>query len=166
MLDAILFGAYAHFMEMTLESLLKEESELQFSSFSSVDALNLGSLLIKEASTRGVAISIDIEMNSHQLFHYSFDGTSPDNDAWIARKNRLVRRFRHSSMYMSRLLAERGKTIKEAYLVDEADYAPHGGAFPLIIRGVGVVGTITVSGLHQAEDHKMVTDAISGYLRD
>jgi uncharacterized protein (UPF0303 family) len=33
--------------------------------------------------------------------------------------------------------------------VDEKDYATHGGSFPLTIKNVGVVGTITVSGLAQ-----------------
>jgi uncharacterized protein (UPF0303 family) len=33
--------------------------------------------------------------------------------------------------------------------VSEKDYATHGGAFPLIIKDVGVVGTVTVSGLAQ-----------------
>jgi uncharacterized protein (UPF0303 family) len=42
--------------------------------------------------------------------------------------------------------------------------APHGGAFPIIIRGVGVVGTITVSGLPQAEDHAFVVRMIAEHL--
>ncbi|OBV38936.1 heme-binding protein [Janthinobacterium psychrotolerans] len=50
-----------------------------------------------------------------------------------------------------------------AYL-DTLQYAGHGGAFPLIIRGVGMVGTVTVSGLAQADDHALVVAALQAQL--
>jgi uncharacterized protein (UPF0303 family) len=56
-------------------------------------------------------------------------------------------RFRHSSLYLGQVAASKGKTIQENYLVNEDDYVIHGGAFPLIIKGVGIIGTVTVSGL-------------------
>ena len=64
------------------------------------------------------------------------------------------------------MLRERnkGKTIEQSYLLSESEYAPHGGCFPVIIQGTGMVGTITVSGLPQEEDHKLVVEAIRTYL--
>jgi uncharacterized protein (UPF0303 family) len=44
-------------------------------------------------------------------------------------------------------------------------YAAHGGAFPVHVEGVGVVGAVTVSGLPQADDHALVTEAIGTFLR-
>jgi uncharacterized protein (UPF0303 family) len=40
----------------------------------------------------------------------------------------------------------------------------HGGAFPIIVRNVGVVGTVTVSGLPQEEDHRPVVDVLREFL--
>lgn len=79
-----------------------------------------------------------------------------------------VNRFGRSSFYVGRYIASQGKTVEEKYFVSiifsacftracidavlqvsEKDYATHGGAFPLKIKNVGVVGTITVSGLAQ-----------------
>jgi uncharacterized protein (UPF0303 family) len=65
---------------------------------------------------------------------------------------------------MGQLLKSKGKRIEEAYLISETDYAPHGGCFPVIVKDTGVVGTITVSGLPQEEDHKLVVQAIRTYL--
>jgi uncharacterized protein (UPF0303 family) len=102
---------------------------------------------------------------THQLFHFSCQGTSADNDEWVKRKVRLVYRFGHSSFYMGQLLKSKGKRIEEAYLVSESEYAPHGGCFPIIIKGSGIIGAITVSGLPQEEDHKLVVEAIRNYLK-
>ena len=54
--------------------------------------------------------------------------------------------------------------MEEAYLIPEQDYGPHGGCFPIIVRNTGMVGTITVSGLSQEEDHKLVVQVIRDYL--
>jgi uncharacterized protein (UPF0303 family) len=43
-------------------------------------------------------------------------------------------------------------------------FAAHGGAFPVRIKDVGVVGTVTVSGLPQADDHAFVTEMIGAFL--
>nr|BFE72411.1 hypothetical protein GCM10020092_057120 [Actinoplanes digitatis] len=48
--------------------------------------------------------------------------------------------------------------------MDPADFAAHGGAFPVRVPNVGVVGVVTVSGLPQADDHALVVEAIEAYL--
>ena len=73
-------------------------------------------------------------------------------------------RFGHSSFYIGQLLKSKGKRLEEAYLIPESEYAPHGGCFPVIVKDTGMVGTITVSGLPQEEDHKLVVQAIRDYL--
>jgi uncharacterized protein (UPF0303 family) len=151
-------------MDDILKQLLQEEQELQFTKFNEQTAWQLGSLLVKLASSKGLTVTIDITRGIHQLFHASLPGTSADNDEWIKRKVRLVYRFGHSSFYMGQLLKSKGKTIEQAYLLPESEYGPHGGCFPVIVKGTGMVGTITVSGLPQEEDHKLVVQAIRDYL--
>ncbi len=65
---------------------------------------------------------------------------------------------------MGQRLKSKGKSIEESYLISESEYAPHGGCFPIIVKDTGMVGTITVSGLPQEEDHKLVVQAIRDYL--
>jgi uncharacterized protein (UPF0303 family) len=147
-----------------LKQLLQEEQELQFTRFNEETAWEVGRLLVEHSRSGNLPVAIDITRGSHQLFHASLPGTSPDNDEWIKRKVRLVYRFGHSSFYVGQLLKSKGKSIEQAYLISETEYAPHGGCFPVIVRGTGMVGTITVSGLPQEEDHKLVIQAIRDYL--
>lgn len=151
-------------MDDVLKQLLDEEQELQFTGFNEVSAWRIGSQLVERAARENLSITIDITRGAHQLFHASLSGTSADNDEWVKRKVRLVYRFGHSSFYVGQLLKSKGKRLEEAFLLPESDYAPHGGCFPVIVKGTGMVGTITVSGLPQEEDHKLVVQAIRNYL--
>ncbi len=151
-------------MEETITTLLQEEQELQFTSFNETTAWQLGSQMVEHAMRENLPITIDITRGQHQLFHASMPGTAADNDEWVKRKVRLVNRFGHSSFYMGQLLKHKGKTIEQSYLISESEFAAHGGCFPIIVKGTGMVGTITVSGLPQEEDHKLVVESIRAFL--
>jgi len=151
-------------MDEILRELLQEEQDLQFTKFNEATAWQIGSQLVERSARDNLPVTIDITRGDHQLFHASLYGTSPDNEERVKRKVRLVNRFRHSSFYMGQILKSKGKRIEEAYVVSESKYAPHGGCFPVIVKGTGMIGTLTVSGLSQEEDHKLVVQAIRDYL--
>jgi uncharacterized protein (UPF0303 family) len=148
----------------TVAELAAQEQELQFSSFTNDDAWDLGCALVAAARERGAPVVIDVTRNGHQLFHAALPGSAPDNDTWIARKQRVVHRFGHSSLYARQASFERGTTFEEEFGLDPAQYAAHGGAFPVLVRSVGPVGVVAVSGLPQLEDHRMVVAAIRAHL--
>jgi uncharacterized protein (UPF0303 family) len=152
-------------MTEKLKKLLLEEEELQFTKFNADVAWQLGSDLAARAKSENLPITIDITQGNHQLFHFSRPGTSADNDEWLKRKVRIVYRFEHSSLYMGELLRSKGKLLEDAYMISENEYAAHGGCFPIVIRGSGLIGTIAVSGLAQEDDHQMVVDALRNYLK-
>jgi uncharacterized protein (UPF0303 family) len=142
-----------------------QERELVFSRFDNSDAWKLGSTMVAAATERGLPVAIDIRRHGHQLFHAALVGTSADNDVWIERKVNVVNRF-GASYLVGRRLAASGSELDGALGVDPLRFAAHGGAFPIRIANVGVVGTITVSGLPQSEDHAFVTEMIGAFLRD
>lgn len=152
-------------MDDILKQLLQEEQELQFTSFNETTAWQIGNQFVATALKAKLPVTIDITRGEHQLFHVSLPGTSADNDEWIKRKVRLVNRFGHSSFYMGQLLKSKGKSLEESYLISASEFAPHGGCFPILIKGTGMVGTITVSGLPQEEDHKLVVQVIREFLK-
>jgi uncharacterized protein (UPF0303 family) len=146
------------------QELLAQEDELQFRRFDHDAAWALGQALVAAAREGGLAVAVDIRHGEQQLFHAALAGTAADNDAWIERKNRVVRRFGHSSFYVGTMLGLEGSSIEEKFLLDRTLYAAHGGAFPVIVRHAGMVGTVTVSGLPQAEDHRLVVAVLRDYL--
>src|SRR3712207_2657632 len=148
-----------------LSELAAEEDELQFTRFTADDAWAIGSRLVAAGRERGLPIAVDITRNRHQLFHAALAGATPDNDSWIRRKTAVVDRFGHSSLYVRQSSIERGTTFEEEFALDPASYAAHGGAFPVLVRDVGPIGAVVVSGLPQVEDHRMVVAALRAHLR-
>ena len=149
-----------------ISALEEHERRLTFARFDNADAWHLGSLLVDLATTRDLPVVVDIRRGTQQLFHAALPGSTADNDVWIARKVRVVERFAASSYLVGRRLAAKGIALDEKYGVNPADYAAHGGAFPVRVEGAGVIGVVTVSGLPQADDHALVVEAIETYLAE
>jgi len=147
-------------MDDILKSLLAQEAALQFPAFDDDTAWELGKLLVETARGRSLPIAIDIRRGERQLFHASMPGASADNDQWIIRKTRTVSHFGHSSFYLGNLLKSSGKSLSERFFLSETEFAAHGGCFPIIVRGCGMIGTVAVSGLPQEEDHQLVVECL------
>jgi uncharacterized protein (UPF0303 family) len=148
----------------SVAELAAEEEELQFSSFTNDDAWELGTALRELARRQGAPVAIDISRNHHQLFRAVLPGATPDNDAWIERKQRVVHRFGHSTLHVRQTFVERGTTFEEQSGLDPQRYAAHGGGFPVLVRSVGPVGVLVVSGLPQLEDHRLIVAALRAHL--
>lgn len=148
----------------TIARLEQEERELVLAAFSYDEAWRLGTLLYAKAVERGLSVAIDIRLGDQQVFHAARPGSVPDNDSWIERKGRVVRRFGASSYLVGLRHQGRGTTFEEATALPLQEYAAHGGAVPLRVAGVGIVGVATVSGLKGSEDHALVVEALREIL--
>jgi uncharacterized protein (UPF0303 family) len=147
-----------------LDNLLQEEKDLQFTEFTNKTAVLVGSAILKRAMEENKSVVVDIQRNGQLLFHGKLDGTTINNDQWIKRKNNVANHFGHSSYYMHVLLKSKQTTIQEDAYLDPNDYAAEGGAFPIIIKNVGQIGTISVSGLPGEEDHGLIVSVIKDFL--
>ncbi|MEV0122053.1 heme-degrading domain-containing protein [Streptomyces sp. NPDC050703] len=140
-----------------------QESRLVLNRFTHDDAWRLGSLLVELARERAAPVAIDITRGGQQLFHAALPGSTPDNDAWLARKRRVVERYGCSSYLVGSRFRAKGTTFEASSRLDPDVYAAHGGAFPLAVEGAGVIGVVAVSGLPQAEDHALVVEALERF---
>ena len=152
-----------HYADL-LHTLAQQEETLQFKRFDNDDALAVGLRIVEDVRRRGKAVTFNITRNGQVLFHHAMTGATADQADWIRRKNNTVQRFCRSSYYMGISYKSRGSTFEDVKYLDDVEYAGHGGAFPLLIRGVGLVGTVTVSGLAQADDHALVVAALQARL--
>lgn len=154
----------AESLEQELKRVEAEERELVLESFDNQDALDLGLSLVEKARARNLPIAIDVERCGQRVFHAAMPGSAPDNAHWIERKKRLVNRTFRSSYSTGLRLRMEQRTLAEKLYLDEKDYAPHGGCLPLVVDRVGFVGTVTVSGLPQRDDHQLVVEALREHI--
>jgi uncharacterized protein (UPF0303 family) len=147
-----------------LERIALQERELRLPRLDAEAAWELGVRLRKLAEERKLAVVIDVRRFGQPLFYTALEGTTPDNAEWVRRKSNVVARFHRSSYALGLRLLAKNETMEEKHGVALADYAPHGGSFPLTVAGAGVVGSVTVSGLPQRADHELVVEALCGLL--
>ena len=98
------------------------------------------------------------------VFSLTINGSSPENDDWIARKARATLITKNSTMYERVLAEEQGINWYESHGVTEETHAVHGGCLPLNVTGQGMVGMLLISGLPQVQDHLLGVEVIAEYL--
>ena len=147
-----------------LDDLEAQESRLVFDRFDDDTAWALGNTLRDAARAAELPVAISVRRNGRLLFFAALPGSSADNGAWLARKCAVVDRYGHSSLRVGEQFRVDGKSFDVDSRLDPANYAAHGGAFPIILRGTGCIGTVAVSGLPQRDDHQLVVDAIKQVL--
>src|SRR5579871_5713717 len=127
-----------------------QENTLRLPHFDENVAWQLGGMLHRLASARSLAITIDVRTFERTLFTAALPGSVPDQADWIRRKSNVVKRFHRSSYALGLELKAAGRSLEDRYGAQAAaDYAVHGGAFPLHVASAGVIGAVTVSGLAQ-----------------
>lgn len=147
-----------------LETLTRQEQELQFTAFTSDTALALGLKVVEIVRQRGKIVTVNVTVNGKVLFHHAMQGAAADQADWIRRKNNVVERFGRSSYFVGIDHKHRGVAFDDIKYLAPQDYAAHGGAFPINVKNVGLIGTVTVSGLRQAEDHAIAVEALRAVL--
>lgn len=138
----------------------KQETELLFNEFNELVAHSLGERIRERALREKLTIVVDIRTFDRQVYFMAMPGTTADNAEWVRRKFNLVRQVQKSSY---RAVLE-NKTDADHFLprrgLDNADFVLAGGGFPIRVKGAGVIGCITVSGLHERDDHQVAVDGI------
>ena len=149
-----------------LDELEAQEARLVLESFDETDAWELGSALRDAAIARDLPVAISVRRNGQRLFQTALPVASSDNDGWLDRKCSVVDRYGRSSLRVGEQFRVSGKTFEADSRLDPMQYAAHGGAVPLIVRGTGCIGTVAVSGLPQRDDHRLVVETLEAFIAD
>ena len=141
-------------------SLLDEEMDLVLSKFSRTDALKLSQIILEKVKNYGKPIMIEIEINKLIVFRYFMDETIEDGALWLSRKRNTVNLMSMSSLRFQYWLKQKGATIASRHL-DTSEYIDCGGGYPIRIQGMGVMGSVCVTGLHDLDDHKLIVESLT-----
>jgi uncharacterized protein (UPF0303 family) len=147
-------------IDLDLEIIVRQERELRFETFDVDIAWRVGSRLRQIAIERLLPLVIDVRRFGHPLFYSALAGTNPDNFEWVRRKSNVVARFLTSSYAMGLTLKRDATTLADRFGLASSDYASHGGSFPINVENAGIIGSVTVSGLPQRDDHELVVEAL------
>ena len=147
-----------------LDELTAQESRLVFDRFDDDTAWALGVALRQAALAAALPVAISVRRNGQRLFHAALPGSSADNDGWLDRKSAVVDRYGRSSLRVGEQFRVDGGSFDADSRLDTSAYAAHGGAFPILVRGTGCVGSVAVSGLPEREDHRVVVEVLEAFL--
>ncbi len=148
---------------MTLAEFEAEAARLILPEFTEETALRLGLTVVNMAKLEKLPIVVNIRTPDRTLFHASLTGATPLNDNWARRKSNTAFAFHKASFHAQHIMKAKDEDLSKHGL-SSVDYAPQGGAVPIVVKGAGMVACITVSGLPQAEDHALAVRAIETLL--
>jgi uncharacterized protein (UPF0303 family) len=138
-------------------------SSLHFQELSHQDALSIGLDLAERAEERGWPMVIAVFLGDQRIFQYACEGTSAENDQWIARKRNTVLTFQQPSFLVGQRFASEGKNFYEETGLNPEEYVCYGGGFPLIV-GNDMVGMVLTSGVPHQDDHGIIVEALRSFI--
>ncbi len=80
----------------------------------------------------------------------------------VKKKANVVKNFEESSLSVKNDLINGNMTLNGTFALNPIDYLAKGGSIPIFVKNVGMIAIVTVSGLHDEEDHKIIIDALKG----
>lgn len=141
---------------------IKQERELVLAAFDESVAFALGSAIYQRALAEEMSLVVDVRTWDRQMFFAATAGTTADNADWVRRKINTVRRYQRASY---RMVLERGEVVFSPMSgADPADFVIAGGGFPIRVKGAGIIGCVTISGLPGRADHGVAVDALCDHL--
>lgn len=143
--------------------LAKQEELLVLSEWNQNIAWEIGNLIRAKALARNLPCVIDIRHGDTVWFYAAMPGSAPLNEDFARRKRNTAKYFECSSQLVFFQVKGGLDFIKMAAL-DPRDYSDSGGSFPIRVTNAGMVGTITVSGMANMEDHELIIHSLAEYL--
>lgn len=147
-----------------VERIIEQEQKLVFSSFDEHVAFAVGSAIRARAVDEGLALVADLRLWDRPLFYMAMPGTTGDNPHWVRRKANTVQRLQQSTYRVVLEKSWDGDVFPPRRGLDPMEFVLAGGGFPIRVQGIGVVGAVTVSGLHERDDHEVAVSAICNQL--
>lgn len=140
--------------------------KIKLDSFCNRTGMKMGLSIVALAKERSQNIAVQIERLNHIIFLYVDNDLPRDKHNWLKRKANVAKHFEESSLSVKNDLINGNMTLEKTFALDDKEYLAKGGSIPIFVKNTGMIAIITVSGLHDEEDHKIIIDALKGkYLK-
>lgn len=146
----------------TSVSMVQPIKKIELNSFSNQTALDMGLKILELAKSRNQKIAVQISRLNHTVFLFVDDSLPADKHNWLKRKANVAMRFEESSLSVKNDLSAGNMSLDKTFGLDEKDFLAKGGSIPIFLKDGGMIATITVSGLHDEEDHNIIAEALQG----
>jgi uncharacterized protein (UPF0303 family) len=147
-----------------IEKIIEQEQKLVFPSFDEHVSFAIGAAIRERALRDELPLVVDLRLWDRPLFYMAMPGTTGDNPHWVRRKANTVQRLQKSTYRVVLEKSWEGDIFPPRSGLDPLEYVLAGGGFPIRVQGIGVVGALTVSGLHERDDHEVAVTAICAQL--
>lgn len=147
-----------------IAKIIEQERGLEFSEFNENVAFSIGVRVRERALRERLGLVVDVRTWDRQMFYAAMPGTTADNPNWVRRKINTVQRLLKSSYRVALEQNREDRLFAPIRALDGADFVLAGGAFPIRMKGFGPIGCITISGLHERDDHQVGVDAVAEEL--
>jgi uncharacterized protein (UPF0303 family) len=122
------------------------------------DAYDIGTIAVEVIREWGVSLCIHIVIGDDLVYAVKLAKTGKGNDAWLAGKAEVARKYGESSL----LVRLRREASGETADADPPTFRVAGGCVPVFVDGK-IAGTITMSGEDDVVDHEAVVETLSRY---
>lgn len=143
-----------------IAKIIEQERGLEFSEFNENVAFSIGVRVRERALREKLGLVVDVRTWDRQMFYAAMPGTTADNPNWVRRKINTVQRLQKSSYRVALEQNREDRLFAPNRALDGADFVLAGGAFPIRMKGFGPIGCVTISGLHERDDHQVAVDAV------
>ena len=141
---------------------MKQEAlkKIELDSFNNRIGLEMGLAIVNLAKERNQNVAVKIERLNHTIFLFVADNLPADKHLWLRRKANVTKHFEESSLSVKNDLINGNMTLEKTFALDEKEYLAKGGSIPIFVKNAGMIAIISVSGLHDEEDHKIIIEAL------
>jgi len=147
-----------------IDAIAIQEQRLMLDRFDENTAFAIGCALRARALAIQAPVSIEIRSSTRRYFFATLPGATPENEDWGRRKINTVLRTFKSSMRAGLEYGMQGRAQWPDVGLPFSDFVIHGGGYPVILKGAGVIAAIGVSGLPSIEDHEISTATLADHL--
>jgi uncharacterized protein (UPF0303 family) len=156
----LLFGILANLSAQNENMDQEILKKIELDSFNNRTGLEMGLTIVNLAKERNQNIAVKVERLNHTIFLFVDDNLPADKHLWLKRKANVTKHFEESSLSVKNDLVNGNMTLEKTFALDEKEFLAKGGSIPVFVKSAGMIAVITVSGLHDEEDHKIIIDAL------